>query len=164
MMRTVILKIYVSANQLAEEARCVLETVMHLGPEGSELSDTLRFSLNSASLHSEIPQQSLSSFSTPWCSCACSYCLWCTACSLRSSWSWMRVYTLVSPTLAFLFSLTTVLLFEVKLLGKEYTAFSWLYLCDLHQNCICYEIRQIWSKSEIFCLFVVETWENDLSL
>lgn len=77
--------------------------------------------------------------------------------------------------MAFLFSLTTVLLFEVKLQKKEYTAFANSrnvdesfpdshYLCDLQQNYICYGVWPIWSKSEIFYLFVVETWENGLSL
>lgn len=48
MMRNVILKVYISENQLAEESHCVLGTVVHLGPEGTELCDTQRFSLNSA--------------------------------------------------------------------------------------------------------------------
>lgn len=72
--------------------------------------------------------------------------------------------------MVFLLSLTTVLLFEVKLLTAEYTAFAYgrnmgepfpdsRYLCELRWNCLSYGIREIWSKSEIFYLFAVETWE-----
>lgn len=98
-MRT-ILKDYRSANQLAEESHCVLETVVHLGPESPELSVTLRFSLTLPLCIQKSLSRVLSSFSTPGGSCACSYCLWHRACSFllqAASWSWWECLNLYHP-------------------------------------------------------------------
>lgn len=119
----------------------------------------------SASLHSEIPQ--LSSFFI--------FHTWVLLClqprplvqsllfpPFSGILVWMKVYKFILPTVAFLFSLTTVLLFEVKLLRKECTAFAngrnmgesfadFHYLGDLQQNCISYGIRQIWDLLLIYC-------------
>lgn len=88
-MRTIILKGYISANQLAEESHCVLETVVLLGPEGPVLSNIPRFSLTLPLYRNP----SVVFIFHTWCSCACSYCLWHKACSFllqAVSWSWWQ--------------------------------------------------------------------------